>query len=338
MEQQNNEYMNLVLKEMTEDISEVEQKLLSDWIEESDDNKILYAEYKKLWSVSKYMEPPEAVNVEEQWNIFEEKIRPDIETAKELKLPDKKPKGLFNGKVSYFAAAAAVLIIALSVRLYIISDPDYGFVTVSTENAETKDIVLDDGTQLKINAGSYIKYKEFSKNENAREVFVSGEVLFDVAKGRKSFIVETENSKIKVFGTKFNVWTRNNKTKVTVESGSIGFLPKYMPASQGQIILAGQKVEYENDKDFLPAVTADLEKELDWIQGNIIFDSTPLIEVAAELERSFGIKINVVGSMITDKKISGAYHTQPIEDIVESICLTLGLNYKFENNIYTISH
>ena len=68
-------------------------------------------------------------------------------------------------------------------------------------------ITLQDGTQVWLNAQSTLTYPSHFSRKN-REVKITGEAFFDVAKDRKKpFIVSTQNVHVKVLGTQFNVYS-----------------------------------------------------------------------------------------------------------------------------------
>jgi len=66
-------------------------------------------------------------------------------------------------------------------------------------------VVLPDGSNLWLNAGSEIKYSIPFTREN-REVELSGEAFLDVVKNEQSpFVVKAGNAEVEVLGTQFNV-------------------------------------------------------------------------------------------------------------------------------------
>ncbi|HDR51316.1 MAG TPA: hypothetical protein ENN90_06810, partial [Mariniphaga anaerophila] len=66
-------------------------------------------------------------------------------------------------------------------------------------------VVLPDGTNLWLNAGSHLRYGIPFIREN-REVELTGEAFLDVVKNEKSpFVVKAGNALVEVLGTQFNV-------------------------------------------------------------------------------------------------------------------------------------
>ena len=68
------------------------------------------------------------------------------------------------------------------------------------------DLVLSDGSRVKLNAGSTIKYPIQFIQGRSREVEIWGEAYFDVTTDKEHpFLVNANNIQVKVLGTKFNV-------------------------------------------------------------------------------------------------------------------------------------
>lgn len=82
--------------------------------------------------------------------------------------------------------------------------------------------MLSDGTRVHANAESRLTYP-VSFTGNKREVYLTGEALFEVAKDTlHPFIVHTPYGIVEVVGTRFNVNTyEKNQTTVTLEEGAV---------------------------------------------------------------------------------------------------------------------
>ena len=151
------------------------------------------------------------------------------------------PRGRFSAAASYpqlekkmkfhhhrlypvrtFAAAAAVVLLCLSVwAAYLYMQP-VSIQTVTTL-AETRTILLPDGTSVTLNHYSSLSYPKQFKSDN-REVELSGEAYFEVSKSKKHpFIVQTETIDVQVLGTHFNVdaYPDNPDVKTTLLTGSV---------------------------------------------------------------------------------------------------------------------
>ena len=88
---------------------------------------------------------------------------------------------------------------------------------VSVSNNENRELVLEDGTEVILNKNS-----EFSYNNN-RQCSLKGEGYFKVAKGRKPFVIYTDNMNVTVLGTEFNLsaYPDNELSVVTLYTGTV---------------------------------------------------------------------------------------------------------------------
>ena len=82
---------------------------------------------------------------------------------------------------------------------------------------------LSDGSLIVLNSESKLRYP-VNFNGDTREVFLSGEAYFEVAKHPgKSFVVHTDHADVQVLGTWFNVsaYPDEENTEVTLLNGSV---------------------------------------------------------------------------------------------------------------------
>ena len=111
--------------------------------------------------------------------------------------------------------AAAILAICFSVYYYT-TTLDSKF---DTQIANRENIELPDDSQVVLNSNSTLTFNERNWTDN-REVKLSGEAFFKVAKGKK-FDVITESGTVSVLGTEFNVKQRQNYFEVACFEGLV---------------------------------------------------------------------------------------------------------------------
>ena len=116
---------------------------------------------------------------------------------------------------------AALLLISLpfiwkSINTPESEQPRLEMIKIQVAHGEQKDLTLNDGTRVILDAGSSFEYPEKFISE-AREVSFMGEGYFEVPTGKKKpFVVYAGQAVIKVVGTKFNIraWQKTQKVKV----------------------------------------------------------------------------------------------------------------------------
>ncbi|MBQ2112750.1 MAG: FecR domain-containing protein [Bacteroidales bacterium] len=160
---------------------------------------------------------------------------------------------------------------------------------VSTRPGETTQIVLSDNTQVTLNGGSTIVYPS-SFNDECRQIYFSGEGYFDVqADIRHPFDIITNEARIKVHGTRFNLksYSDDNILSVGLDEGSVQFT-----GNSGVVVdmVPGDNLSYDKE-------TGTLQKEFSqessglWRKGQYYFKNVTLHDIARDVERLFGVRV-----------------------------------------------
>lgn len=273
-------------------------------------------------------------------SIFEDiKVRagiPDTDNLVELHKP-KKDRVL----ILRIAAAASVLIIISTFFYFIKLKPEQPAALVLTElktgNGAIKNIRLPDGTSVTLNAASVLKYPGTFAGKT-REVYLSGEGFFDVAKDHSHpFIVHTNKSDIQVLGTAFDIkcYDTDSLFEATLFRGSIEASVKN--ASDSKVLLKpSDKLVIENNGYFLTKFThldADTTNiETAWMHNKIIFKNQPFSLLANSLSRKYGVNIIFNNKNLKTVKVTGEFDKEDINQVLLSLKLVAKFNYKIADD------
>lgn len=233
-------------------------------------------------------------------------------------------------------AASLVFLIGLSVFFYQTSNAveSKQFAVKLGEHAK---IELSDGTQIWLNAGSVLKYPKEFKGDT-REVYLSGEAFFDVAKDKKHpFIIHTNKMDTKVIGTSFNVQAYPDQTtqEVSVATGRVNV--KSTVTEENVYVTPGQKVVFKSQDNKLqafkdiPVNTISL-----WRKNIMVFEETPLPEVVATINRNYNVSIEVKNKNLNDLKISAYFKELPADQVIGLVCNIINAQYKMDSGVYKI--
>lgn len=336
---ENKDIYNLIPKKLSGEITPDDNNILESWINSSNDNKNEFDEYAKIWDETGKINI-NTPDIDNSWNEFEDMMSSDkvftesINSGNVKQLNTSKEKK--NNSSKFYLPAAAVIIFFLGVSFWMnYFNPVTNYVEIITLNSETKDITLTDGSIVKLNSGSKIRYSKSYSTDEVRTIELWGEAFFNVTKDSRPFHVNTENSKIKVLGTQFNVWTRNNETRVLVKSGKVSIISKDNADSE-KILVKGEKANIENQISSPVEKNVDVDELLGWLDGKLVFEKSQLAEVLQELERKYDVNISLPENDKGEKTITGTFHDQPIGNIISSICLTLNYEFKIKNQIYEL--
>jgi transmembrane sensor len=244
-------------------------------------------------------------------------------------------------------AAAAITLIVLSASFYFFRIYTPGNTAsarlseLKTKNGSIAKIRLADGTLVTLNALSTLTYPK-SFNGKTREVSLSGEAFFDVAKDHSHpFIVHTNQSDIQVLGTAFDIKSYKNdpQFEATLFRGSIQATLKDNPAIK--IILKPtdklliQHTAYSLTKETYFDNSNRLNIETAWMNNKLVFKNEPFVQLANSLERKYGNNIFFKNEALKSVKFTGEFEKEDINQILLSLQIVTRFNYKISgNNIY----
>ncbi|MCB0471817.1 MAG: FecR family protein [Flavobacteriaceae bacterium] len=215
---------------------------------------------------------------------------------------------------------AAIFIIGLAVYFMPIYTKD---ITVNALASNTTAVQLPDKSNVKLNAGSSLRYKKKSWNSN-REVNLVGEAYFEVSKGSR-FDVVTWAGTVSVLGTHFDVKQRSNLFEVTCYEGLVSVTYK----DQDYKVPAGNSFQVIDGKVTESKIS---ETAPTWVNKNMSsFKSTPYNEVLKEFERQYNVKIQTE-NVDTLQLFTGSFSNSDKEIALKSITLPLQLKYVKQNN------
>ncbi|MGQ8338220.1 FecR family protein [Sunxiuqinia sp. A32] len=199
------------------------------------------------------------------------------------------------------------------------------------------DVVLADGTHIWLNSGSQLSYPEEFKPDS-REVYLSGEAFFEVKSNPdKPFYVVTRDIKIKVFGTSFNVTSyEEDKTIETVlVEGKISAGRNKLFAKSINLT-PGERMTYDKKNENLSTDKVDVRMYSSWVNGYLIFQNVPLVEIFKKLERFYNKEIRVetdLGRITFSGKLD---LKDDIEDVLDNISFTSAVKVFRTNGLYII--
>lgn len=217
----------------------------------------------------------------------------------------------------YVSAIAAVLIVAFGLFYFLNSANP---VEYAAGNADRVEFSLPDDSEVVLNAGSSITFKE-SNWANNREVKLNGEAYFKVAKGSK-FEVLTSQGSVSVLGTQFSVKDRVDYFEVSCFEGSV----RVVYEGSSEVLSPG-----ETFKGYADVILNDKTElaEPSWLSDKSIFKSVPYRQVVDELERQYDIQISG-NSTDSNTLFTGSFSNQNLETALQAITIPLNLSYSID--------
>ncbi len=328
---------SLIVKKFADEISKVEEQELQTWLSDSKTNPEIYRKMQKLWNATVQEQETDLPDTDVEWDKLEHRLQLNQaeKTASVLEFKQRatKKEGKFLQTRWYpYYAIAAILLLFFGKTLF---DGNQQILE-STQYAETKSVTLPDGSEVRLNNDSRLTYNK-SFSDGNRTVDLQGEAFFTVVKNENPFVVKTDNASVVVLGTEFNVWARNEETRITVREGKVSVQSSGTEANDGLVLTANQMaISKQNQTPVLLDSSIDAKAQIGWLEGRILFNETGLQEVVEELGRIYDLKIELLEPNLQLLSISGTFEKKPIEEILEAICLTLDLRYEKQNWKYVL--
>jgi len=322
------EWDNLIFAFLAGECSASQQEQIHDWIKEKPENLVYFQKQEKLWQQS-------AINVTQ----FEPDVQQAIQTiharidAKDSSKVMEFPSRSRVRQLAYYSmriAASVIFIIGIGLGGYFITrnvaDTTSSFIELTTSD-QTRTITLADGTTIWLNTNSKIRYPE-KFDHQTREVSLEGEAYFQVARDpEKPFRIKAFNSTTQVLGTSFNVRaiSAEDKIIITVTSGKVAFSNAEM--ANTVYLLKGDKGILLKNKNEVQKVLNDDINFLSWQTGKIIFNNTPLSEVAFILSRHYHKKISIAENL-SRCRFTSTFDRQTLDEVLDELTIIQGIRLK----------
>ena len=305
---------NLIVRFISGECNENEQKELLAWINQSRDNKKVYLEIKDTFDASRLVK--DCAN--EQLILFYKHRYEKIKKSRKLFL-------------QWTISVAAMLMVGLIISLLLPKKNVYqpeNLQVFTVPLGSRSSVLLSDGTEISLNSGSKLSYTSNFSSQN-RMVTLSGEAFFHVKSDSKHpFTVKTKDFDILVTGTQLNVCSYNEdlfstttlvEGKVNLEIHDTDQLISFMP---------GEKFSLDRNALQYSLTTTNVEQDVAWKDGQFIFKNIPFPELVKRLERWYDVKLTFSDLRLTKYSYSGRFKNQEtIWQVLDAIKMTSPIDY-----------
>lgn len=245
------------------------------------------------------------------------------------------------------AAAVLVLLLAGVATWRYIRAPT-GPERVQTAFGQTRSVTLPDGSTVLLNGNSTLTFARNWAEDTPREVWLDGEGFFNVTKRKSTqvsgdtqavkFITHTPNLDITVLGTQFNVNTRRGTTAVTLIEGKVHLKnprnrqSRVLEMKPGQQAILPRGIE---NVALRPVKTALHDA---WTRRLFAFEDTPLRDVAALLNDTYGLEVVFEDQLLAEKRFTGNLSNENLETLLTVIAATFNLDLERNDQRVTFRH
>lgn len=194
-----------------------------------------------------------------------------------------------------------------------------------TNRGEHKYILLEDGTQVWLNAKSTLSYLE-KFDADKREVYLSGEAFFDVKHADKvPFYIHSGDVVTKVLGTAFNIkaYPGQQSISVAVKRGKVEVLKTdklVATLTKGEKVKINEKVDNLKKESVKEKITE--EKEVGaWQQGYFIYRDEIFVDIISDMEQIYNTKITIENKNLYPISVTTSFNQDiGVEEALSILC------------------
>jgi transmembrane sensor len=245
--------------------------------------------------------------------------------------------------------------------------------TATTAKGQTYQFTLPDGTKVWLNADSKLEFPSNFVNSKTRNVKLSGEGYFEVAKDKAHpFIVATDKQEVEVLGTHFNInaYKDESNTKTTLLEGSVSVRhAEFISASrnskaalQGRgpdlrqddtetssaravrfkqdgeaIVLKPNQQSILTGSNQLAVTDIDPEAAVAWKNNKFMFDSQSITDIMRMVSRWYNVEVIYTGELPTDKFWGSVSRFDNVSKVLKALESTNNVHFKIEGRrIYVL--
>lgn len=298
-----------------------------EWEQASPETKKDFAKYQKIWDGTADVSMLRKFDADKAWDKVDSKLEAKKVRARKL-----------TNLAYAVSGMAASLLIFVGLNFYTnLFSGTYATVSMSTTYGSRSELVLPDGSVVKLNAGSSLEY-HYNKNQKIRNVDFSGEAFFEVAKTHQPFVIHTPDGlNVKVLGTKFNLtsYPEDRYTQTSLIEGSVEMSHS---GTASLILKPGQIASFDKKSNVMKFTEGEVNQNLGWMQNKLYMENMSLQEVCTRLERWYDVQI-VLSNKTMGENIhyTGVLKEQTVLDVLNAMCQLSTIKYEIKGKDILIS-
>jgi ferric-dicitrate binding protein FerR (iron transport regulator) len=270
------------------------------------------------------------------------------------------PPRHFFRRYSLFSGLAASVILLVCGWFFFIAPKPHVPASLPQQEIATlpgsiRKLKLPDGSLVWLNEGSKMAYND-EFNTNLREVWLTGEAYFDVAKNpQKPFLIHARTVNVKVLGTAFNVKAIPGQQTVetSLVRGSVEITidgkpdKKYLLKPNQKLVVPLEEKENKTiaaDIKYYPlnkipdGHTDSLIAEVSWVDHKLAFYESSFRDLAVELEKRYHVTFVFKNKAAGELVFTGVFYEQNLQQALHALSLTAPFKYTVSDGTVIISN
>ncbi|MBI4540566.1 MAG: FecR domain-containing protein [Gemmatimonadetes bacterium] len=324
----------LIIRFLQGGASPLEEEQLRAWRQSSSLNEARYREVARIWGLTALAEPllrsrqPSAEEVIHRGNVAQ------AARGIEARGGARGRQRIRSWAVWGLTAAALVTLgfVAAEVKSRAGTGAlAFGAGEFSTGARDMATVELVDGTIVRLAPESRLRVEAGAEK---REVWLEGRAFFGVARREgQPFVVRTRLGEAVVLGTRFEVGVRRNRLRVVVVEGRVALSAGAEKVDVG----AGEMSVAEAGVGPSLVKVEDVYSMLDWMGRTLVFQETPLAQVATEVERRYDVRIDLLDPSLAGRTVTAWFADESFEEVVTVVCRVIAAECSIGDGRATIA-
>jgi transmembrane sensor len=318
---------SLLAKYLARETDAAETALVENWLSQNPENQKELAHYQQIWENSKKIDSKN-FDTDLAWQKVKSRIDESKNKGKIIEFkPARQP--FFN---SYRIAAGITILLSAIALIYFLNNNKSELINLETQN-NTLEKVLPDGSKVFLNKNSKITYSTDFEGDT-REVSLNGEAFFDIKRDEyKPFVIDANETEIKVLGTSFNVNAYTKNVKVSVETGKVQFSKK----KKQTILTKGEEAEFVAENDTLLRRNT-LDKNTFAYKTHVyVFEDSSLEHIIKVLSTGYQVPIAIQNPQLQTCRLTVRFDNETLQNSLNIIAETLNLQISKNGERYFVN-
>jgi transmembrane sensor len=213
---------------------------------------------------------------------------------------------------------------------------------ITTAVGEQKPMTLPDGSVVYLNTNSELQIDFTDARRNI--LLIKGEAHFEVAHDKsRPFVVTAAYNTVTAIGTAFNVQlinaqrfellvtegkvlVKNDQQLIDDETSSDNSSPL---DGAGTLLIAGQKAMVAADSSEAVSLSVEqMQNDLAWRQGIVVFDGEPLAEALIEISRYMPVHFEFADDKVRKQRMAGFFKAGDIDGLLAALKNNFNILYQ----------
>lgn len=216
-------------------------------------------------------------------------------------------------------AAAAAIVVVVAWFTWPVPVETQRYVSAT---AETRQIVLSDGSQITLRADSAL-VTTLSRHNRSVQLEYGGAYFIVARDEQRPFVVQTANTQLRVLGTEFDVLRGPKLIQVSVNHGTVELddlsSRDVMAADRKLVLVAGEQVAASYAGAFGAKHSFDPEQTLGWRDGRLSYQNARLEDVLADVNRYRDVKIRIADEALKELSVTASFRVQNSDQLLSGL-------------------